>query len=124
MKSFEVEVTVPEGLTAGDTFRVKIEAPVATKKNRGVLAGVDLDSMTEEQLKRELINSKSVLYKAIQRGAAAETIANNQARVDAATAVKAAKFPSTTVAKAVAVAVSTEMAGLLEEPATEVSNEM
>ena len=45
--------------------------------------------MTDEQLKRELINANSVLYKAKQRGAAEETIAANQARVDAAKAEKA-----------------------------------
>ena len=45
--------------------------------------------MTDEQLKREIINANSVLYKAKQRGASEETIAANQARVDAAKAEKA-----------------------------------
>src|SRR5206468_10906192 len=43
-------------------------------ERRGQLAGLTLETMNEEQLKRELINANSVLYKAQQRGAAAETI--------------------------------------------------
>lgn len=89
MKKFEIEVTVPEGLTAGDTFTVEVEMPAVEKKPRGQLAGIALEEMTDEQLKRELINANSVLYKAKQRGASDETIAANQARVDAAKAEKA-----------------------------------
>ena len=88
-KKFEVEVTVPEGLSAGDKFTIEVEAPVAEKKPRGQLAGIALEDMTDEQLKRALINANSVLYKAKQRGASEETIAANQARVDAANAEKA-----------------------------------
>ena len=88
-KKFEVEVTVPEGMSAGDKFTVEVEAPVAEKKPRGQLAGIALEDMTDEQLKREIINANSVLYKAKQRGASEETIAANQARVDAAKAEKA-----------------------------------
>ena len=88
-KKFEVEVTVPEGMSAGDKFTIEVEAPVAEKKPRGQLAGIALEDMTDEQLKRELINANSVLYKAQQRGASDETIAANQARVDAAKAEKA-----------------------------------
>lgn len=88
-KTFEVEVTVPEGLKEGDTFKVQVEVPVAPRKPRGQLAGIALVDMTDEQLKREIINAKSVLYKAKQRGASDETIIVNQARVDAALAEKA-----------------------------------
>ena len=88
-KTFEVEVTVPEGLSAGDKFTIEVEAPIPEKKPRGQLAGIALEDMTDEQLKRELINANSVLYKAKQRGASEETIAANQARVDAAKAEKA-----------------------------------
>lgn len=84
--TFTVEVTVPEGLVAGDTFTIEVEAPAKEKKQRGQLAGIALEDMTDEQLKREIINANSVLYKAKQRGAAEETIAANQARVDAAKA--------------------------------------
>lgn len=88
-KTFSVEVTVPEGMTAGDVFTIEVEAPAKEKKQRGQLAGIALEDMTDEQLKREIINANSVLYKAKQRGAAEETIAANQARVDAAQAEKA-----------------------------------
>ena len=88
-KVFEVEVTVPEGLKEGDVFKVQVEVPVSEKKARGQLAGIALEDMTDEQLKREIINANSVLYKAKQRGAAEETIAINQARVDAAKAEQA-----------------------------------
>ena len=88
-KTFEVEVTVPEGLSAGDKFTIEVEAPTPEKKPRGQLAGIALEDMTDEQLKREIINANSVLYKAKQRGASEETIAANQARVDAAKAEKA-----------------------------------
>lgn len=89
MAKFTVEVTVPEGLKAGDTFEVEVETPTPEKKPRGQLAGIALEDMTDEQLKRELINANSVLYKAKQRGASEETINANQARVDAAKAEKA-----------------------------------
>ena len=92
--TFEVEVTVPEGLKEGDTFKITVEAPVKEKKQRGQLAGIAIEDMTDEQLKREIINAKSVLYKAKQRGASDETIAANQARVDAAEAEKAKRQPA------------------------------
>lgn len=93
--TFVVEVTIPElpegkkKWETGDTFSVEIEAPAKEKKPRGQLAGIAIEDMTDEQLKREIINAKSVLYKATQRGAAEDTIAANQARVDAALAEKA-----------------------------------
>ena len=93
-KTFDVEVTIPalpEGKKkweTGDTFTVTVEVPAADKK-RGQLFGISLEDMTDEQLKREIINANSVLYKAKQRGASEETIAANQARVDAAKAEKA-----------------------------------
>ena len=92
-KTFTVELTVPEGLSAGDVFTAEIEMPAPVKKPRGQLAGLTLEEMTDEQLKREIINAKSVLYKAKQRGASKETIAANQARVDAALAEKAKRAP-------------------------------
>lgn len=62
-------------------------------QRRGQLAGLTLEAMSDEQLKREIINANSVLYKAKQRGASEETIAKNQARVDAALAEKAKRTP-------------------------------
>lgn len=66
---------------------ITIERPAPQR--RGVLAGIALEDMTDEQLKIEIRNAKSVLYKAIKRNAPTETILNNQARVDAALAEKA-----------------------------------
>ena len=120
--AFEVEVTVPEGLKEGDTFKITVEAPVKEKKPRGQLAGIAIEDMTDEQLKREIINAKSVLYKAKQRGASDETIAANQARVDAAEAEKAKRQPVATAAvKATAVeaALNTEDGVYDEEAASE-----
>lgn len=78
-------VTCPH---CGETFEVE-----KVKKPRGQLAGIALEDMTDEQLKREIINANSVLYKAKQRGASEEVIAANQARVDAAKAEKAKRTP-------------------------------
>lgn len=93
MKTIDIEVTVPEGAQPGDTFVVTVEVPTSAKKPRGQLAGIALEDMTDEQLKRELINANSVLYKATQRGAQQDTIDANQARVDAAKAEKAKRTP-------------------------------
>lgn len=87
-KKFEVEVTVPEGLSAGEVFKIVVEAPELPKRERGVLNGIALEDMTDEQLKREITNSKSVLYKATKREADQEVIDRAQARVDAAVAEK------------------------------------
>lgn len=95
MKTFTLEMTVPEGLKAGDKFTVEVEMPAVEKKPRGQLAGIALEDMTDEQLKREMINANSVLYKATQRGAAAETIAANTARVEAVKAERAKRAPAT-----------------------------
>lgn len=92
-KTFDVEVTVPEGLKAGDVFTLTVEVPAKVKAPRGQLAGIALEDMTDEQLKREIINANSVLYKAKQRGASEDTIAANQARVDAAKAERAKRNP-------------------------------
>ena len=85
-KSFEV--TCPH---CAQAFEVEVPA---VEKRRGQLYGIALEDMTDEQLKREIINANSVLYKAKQRGAAEETIAANQARLDAAKAEKAKRNPA------------------------------
>jgi len=90
-KFMTVEVEAPKNLKAGETFTIEVELPTPVKKQRGQLAGLTLEEMTDEQLKRELVNAKSVLYKAKQRGASEETIEANQARVDAALAEKAGR---------------------------------
>lgn len=82
-------VTCPH---CNETFEV--EAPAKERKARGQLAGIALTDMSDEQLKREIINANSVLYKAKQRGASEETIAANQARVDAAKAERDRRNPA------------------------------
>lgn len=84
-KSFEV--TCPH---CGETYLVEVPAP---EKRRGQLYGIELADMSDDQLKREIINAGSVLYKAKQRGASEEIIAKNQARLDAAKAEKAKRHP-------------------------------
>lgn len=117
-KKFEVEVTVPEGLKAGDTFNVMVEAPVLPSRMKSSLAGIALVDMTNEELKRELVNSKSVLYKAVKRNAAAELIAAATARVAAAEAEKATRVPEvpvTTAVKGTVAAVGTVTADTAQE---------
>lgn len=75
---------------------IRIEKPVKSSsggRGGGQLAGIAIEDMSDEQLKREIINSKSVLYKAEKRGASADLIAANQARVDACMAEKAKRQP-------------------------------
>ena len=105
-KTITVEMTVPAGLKAGDTFTAEVELPVSEKKPRGQLAGIELADMSDEQLKREKINAGSVLYKAKQRGASAETIAANEARVKAVTDEIEKRHPAATAAETPSVASS------------------
>lgn len=58
---------------------------------RGQLAGIAITDMTDDQLKKEIINSKSVLYKAEQRGANEAIIEKNKLRVEAALAERDAR---------------------------------
>lgn len=67
----------------------EIEVEVPQTVRRGALAGLSLEEMSDEQLKKEIVNAKSVLYKAEKRGADAAIIAKNKDRVDAAVAEKA-----------------------------------
>ena len=48
---------------------------------------------TKEELKREIINAGSVLYKAQKRGADEEVIERNKARLEAAKALMNEKYP-------------------------------
>lgn len=75
------EVTCPH---CNETFEFE-----AVARKRGQLAGIEIVDMTDEQLSREIINASSVLAKAKARGASEETIAKNQARLDAAKAERA-----------------------------------
>jgi hypothetical protein len=96
-KKITLTVVAPKDLLKGEEFEYTYETTSATTKGtRGQLAGIALADMTDEQLKRELINANSVLYKAKQRGASAETVTANQTRVDAVKAEKALRTPEPT----------------------------
>lgn len=53
-----VTITVPEGVKAGEEFDYTLPA-----RRRGILAGLKLTDMTDDQLKIEYRNAKSVHYK-------------------------------------------------------------
>lgn len=53
-----VTITVPEGIKAGEEFDYTLPS-----RRRGVLAGLKLTDMTDDQLKIEYRNAKSVHYK-------------------------------------------------------------
>lgn len=65
--NFVVEIEVPDGLKAGDRFAVTIDAPNTPRVRRTLLVDTPLADMTLEELKRERINARSVLYKATRR---------------------------------------------------------
>ena len=67
-RTFQIEVEVPHGLQAGDKFVIDVEQPLVPKVKKTRLANIPLEQMTIEQLKRELINARSMLYKAQARG--------------------------------------------------------
>ena len=104
-------VTCPH---CGQEFEV--EVPKQVKTPRGCLAGIPLEEMTYEQLKREKINAGSVLYKAKKRNAPAETIAQNQERFDAVVALLRAEIKAE---KEAAKAEATEAAEADTEPVEE-----
>lgn len=109
MAKIVVDVTIPElpegkdSWNVGDVFTVEVETPKREGRPRGQLAGIDIVDMTDEQLKIEIINSKSVLYKAKQRGASPETIQRSQERVDRALAERSARQGTNVYAEAEAV---------------------
>lgn len=107
-------VTCPH---CGQEFEV--EVPKQVKTPRGCLAGIPLEEMTYEQLKREKINAGSVLYKAKKRNAPAETIAQNQERFDAVVALLAEKRAEIKAEKEAAKAEAAEAAEADAEPVEE-----
>ena len=66
-KTFQIEVEVPHGLKAGDRFAISVEAPATPKTKKTKIANIPLEQMTMEQLKKERVNARSVLYKATRR---------------------------------------------------------
>ena len=115
-KKFTVEVTVPEGKVAGDTFEVEVETPMVESPGRGrtgQLAGIKVEDMTDDELKREIINAGSVLFKAKKKTDDPTVIEPKQARLDAAKAERDKR----NAAKAAAVAESTATATDADETA-------
>lgn len=95
-KKLRVNVTVPEGFKPGDTFVVEVDVPSGRRTQHDTKP---IDEMTKEELKREIINAGSVLYKSQKRGAAEEIIQKNKERLDAARALMTEKFPKPLVEK-------------------------
>jgi len=103
-KQKEEDVMQNDKVVKQDTTELQKEKPVYTKENpcptcgwykktggggpRGPKNTKPVDQMTDEELSREIINASSVLYKAKQRNADAETIKANDERVTRAKAEK------------------------------------
>lgn len=119
-KVITLSIAAPKDLVKGETFEVEVTLPAAEKHPRGQLAGIELADMTDEQLKREIINANSVLYKAKQREAAVETITANQTRVDAAIAEKTKRQGAKAVATPNLDAATADKDGVDESVAAEV----
>ena len=82
VEGLQEEVIEENGTDAATEEKVVVPKELA---RRGMLAeaGNDVADFTDEQLKRERINSNSCLAKAKKRNAAQETIDNCQKRVTA-----------------------------------------
>lgn len=91
-------------------------------KNRGVLAGIAVSDMTDEQLKIELRNANSVLYKAKKRGADAELITKHEQRVEAAKAEIASRKPAVEATEGEVTETASE--GVYQEPTEEELSEL
>lgn len=90
IKKVRVPVTVPEGFNPGDTFMIEVELPKGQGRQRNTKP---IEEMTRDELKREIINANSVLYKAKQREADPAVIEANEKRLAAAKALMEEKFP-------------------------------
>lgn len=63
----KVSWTADRDVKAGETVEFEYELPVSSGK-RGIVAGIPLEEMTEEQLKIEYRNANSVFYKQTKAG--------------------------------------------------------
>lgn len=66
-KTIKVTYTADRDIKAGETIEFEYEQPASAGK-RGILVGVPLDEMTDEQLKIEYRNANSVYYKQSKAG--------------------------------------------------------
>lgn len=91
-KKFEVTLTVPEGLQAGDEFTILIELPEAKKRVQAERK--PLPEMTIEEIRREITNASSLVSKARKTGKTdTESYALALARLEAATAERDSRQP-------------------------------
>lgn len=87
----QLEKTVSEAAEGTTYTKEEILAAITNikdnkGKNRGALAGIAVEDMDLDQVKIELRNANSVLYKAKKRDADAELISQHEARVEKAKA--------------------------------------
>lgn len=66
-KTVKVSWIADRDIKAGETVEFEYELPVSAGK-RGIVAGIPLEEMTEEQLKIEYRNANSVFYKQSKAG--------------------------------------------------------
>lgn len=66
-RTVKVSFTADRDIKAGETIEFDYELPVSAGK-RGIVAGIALEDMTEEQLKIEYRNANSVFYKQSKAG--------------------------------------------------------
>ena len=66
-KVIHVSYTVDKDVKAGETIEFDYEVPVSASR-RGMLTGIPVEEMTEEQLKVEYRNANSVYYKTTKAG--------------------------------------------------------
>lgn len=63
----KVSFTADKDIKAGETIEFDYEIPAAANK-RGILNGIPVEEMTEDQLKIEYRNANSVYYKTMKAG--------------------------------------------------------
>lgn len=89
-KEMIINVTVPEGYSAGDTFQVKVLKSSRTRETK------DINDMTVDELKKEITNAKSCVYKANKAGKDATSA---EERLAAAEEVMQTKYPEAVAPK-------------------------
>lgn len=82
---FRINVTVPEGMQPGDTFQIEVTTPELPTQKR-IINNKPVEEMTDEELKREIINANSVYYKAKQKTDDESVLEPKLARLEAAKA--------------------------------------
>lgn len=81
-RKIKVTFTADRDIKEGETIEFDYEMPVG--KSRGLLAGIPVEEMTDDQLKIEYRNANSVYYKQVKAGKDTE---KSKARLDKVLAV-------------------------------------